>query len=138
MSLREPASNETLNKLLRKVVIREVSNKEIQGYRVVYLDEVHLEEGLIRNRGWVPKGEQGFDNCNSKRKEIIAISDISDLGVGETHILHGSVDAVIFETYFKSLLQSVRSIGRRVFFMDNAPAHNKERVKLLSELEGYV
>lgn len=56
----------------------------------------------------------------------------------ETHILHGSVDAVIFETYFKSLLQSVRSIGRRVFFMDNVPAHNKERGKLLSELEGYV
>lgn len=135
---REPSSNSLENKRRRKEVIREVSNREIGGYRTVFIDEVHWEIGLIRNRGWSPKGQQGFDNCNSRRLEITAIASISDLGVGEKHILHGTVNMEIFEAYFKSLISSVRNSGKRAFFMDNAPVHNKERLQCLSEAEGHV
>ncbi|KAK8815160.1 hypothetical protein WA158_003372 [Blastocystis sp. Blastoise] len=123
-SHREPASNTAANKEKRIEVIQKLNLLESRGHMIVYVDESHWEVGLVHRHLRSPRGEKAFDNCNSRALSITALTSISTLGVGYTELIHGSVNAEIFQSYLSGLLNSLNGTGSHVIYLDNASIHH--------------
>ena len=123
---RGPNANSEENKQLRVEALSKLIHCLNKGLVWVSIDETHFDLGPYRNYGWAPRGEKDIGRSMALRTKFSAITAIDNLGNKPLClIVKGTVDASLFMSFFKKLVNRYKST-ECVFFMDNASVHKKE------------
>lgn len=130
MCLRSPCGNTPELKNEWKLIASIILNLHQKGAEIAFVDETHWEVGQRVQRGRSPKGEKALSTRCFQRTKLTSISMISSIGHTFNQVLKGKVTAEVFESYMCDLISwySGKSKNSMVFYMDNAPVHNHERL----------
>ena len=100
----------------------------------VFVDESGINTWLHREKGRAPRGEQVQDAIPGKKFERINI--IGALCHGKYHgvmCYKHATDGAFFESWFADVLLKTIAHGKNyTVILDNAPFHNKKRLKKLA------
>ena len=128
---RPAAANTEANKQLRVEVVSQLITYIQRGYIWVSIDEVHFQVGPYRLYGRAPRGKKAIGNCMPARTDYSAITAIDSMGNKPLSlIVKGTVSGHVFKDNFRMLLSRYKG-EKCVFFLDNAPVHNREDLKFL-------
>jgi transposase len=110
--------------------------KELDGTRLVVLDECGSHIGLTPLYARAPKGVRAYGQVPRNRgKNTTLIAALGWSGVGEALIFEGAVTTAIFEQYVEQILAPSLLAGQ-IVLMDNLAAHKSARVKEVIEARG--
>ena len=101
------------------------------------MDETGIDAYLYREHCYTQRGQKVIGRVSGKkyrRVGIIAAKMCKDILAPLQY--DGTMDSLLFETWFKECLLTVLPIGS-VIIMDNAAFHRKTRLSLLAENEGH-
>ena len=127
-SFRSPSANTPENKERRIQVMAQLHQYISQGRIWVSVDETHWEISDRRKRAWSKVGQKAFTTFIPQRTKFSSITAIDERGkTPYCLIVKGSVTALVFENFFEKLVGKYNGESA-VFFLDNAPVHNKERL----------
>lgn len=140
MRLRSPRGNSTALKAEHKRVAGIISSLIRNGVEIAFVDETHWEIGRRVQRGRAPKGDPALSKASFSRTPLTSVSMVSSIGRTYAQVLKGPVTAGVFEGFMHDLIGSFEGQQQSsvVFYMDNAPIHNKERLKEIIEGAGHA
>ena len=117
--------NKTEVKQARKEYARWFIEVAFLSPRVIYIDESGYNVWTQRTRGRAIVGERAVRIVNSQRGRnvtlILAISAQRGIEYFSFHV--GGTTAVVFQTFFSALSQTIGVDNDAIFVLDNAPCH---------------
>ena len=128
-TVRNTNANTEENKARREAVARNFQGLILTSHLLVFIDETHFDFHRKIGRAKSPAGEKAIVHTDAPCISLSAICAISTKGLESCVIIeNATVTADRFLIFFQDL---VLKMGTRqcVFFMDNAPVHNKLQVE---------
>ena len=102
----------------------------------VFVDECGSHTGLARSRARAPRGNRAYASLpRNTGPNTTIIASLSIEGVGETMVVEGATNTVVFETYLEKVLAPSLSPGQ-IVIADNLSAHKSQRARELVEARG--
>ena len=102
----------------------------------MFVDECGSHTGLARSRARAPRGNRAYASLpRNTGPNTTIIASLSIEGVGETMVVEGATNTVVFETYLEKVLAPSLSPGQ-IVIADNLSAHKSQRARELVEARG--
>lgn len=109
---------------------------KLDASRFVFVDECGSHTGLARTRARAPRGERAYASLpRNTGPNTTIIASLSLLGMGETMVVEGATNTVVFEAYIERVLAPSLEPGQ-IVILDNLSAHKSQRARQLVEARG--
>ena len=103
---------------------------------LVLLDETSTPTTLTPLHARAPRGQRAVGRVPRGRREAISwLATLTATGIGESLLVRGAVDRLVFETFVEQVLVPNRHPGHSVV-LDNLSVHKSARAKALIEAAG--
>lgn len=122
-SKRDPKSNSTENKIIRKERVQELSQALLDGYEWVCIDETRFDIGYIRVKWWRRRGKRLYVYRKKKGFSCSGLTAIGPNGMLYCTLFRGKVTAEIYDAFLEHLVKELNTDGPLVLWMDNAKIH---------------
>lgn len=122
-SKRDPKSNSTENKIIRKKRVKELNQALLDGYEWVCIDETRFDIGYIRVKGWRRRGKRLYIHRKKKGFSCSGLTAIGPNGMLYCTLVRGKVTAEIYDAFLEHLVKELKTDGPLVLWMDNAKIH---------------
>lgn len=110
--------------------------KELDAAKLVVIDECGAHIGLTPLYAWSPRGKRAYGKAPRNRgKDLTLIAALTWGGMGESMLIEGSANAVVFEPYIEKILAPCLTKGQ-IVLMDNLAAHTSAKVQELIQARG--
>lgn len=104
--------------------------------RLVFLDETSTPTTLTRLRGRALPGQRAMGRIPRGRREAISwLATLTPHGIGESLLVRGAVDRLVFETFVERVLVPSLRPGQ-IVVLDNLSVHKSARAKALIQAAG--
>jgi transposase len=104
--------------------------------KLVVIDECGTHIGLTPLYARAPRGKRAYDKVPRNRgKNLTLIAALTWVGMGESMLIEGSANAVVFEQYIEKILAPCLTEGQ-IVLMDNLAAHKSAKVEALIQARG--
>jgi transposase len=123
-SLNHPKADEEK----RAIFIKKIEDYELQGKKIIYLDESGFSQDDYRKRGYARIGQRCFDKYDwGKKQRTNAIGAIVDFKIITIGLFKHMINADIFYAWItQDLLPKLE--GEEVIVMDNATFHKRSDI----------
>jgi transposase len=102
----------------------------------IFVDECGSHTGMARTRARAPRGERAYASLpRNTGANTTIIASLSHQGMGETMIVEGATNSVVFETYLEKVLAPSLLPGQ-IVILDNLSAHKSQKARELVEAKG--
>jgi transposase len=119
-----------------RLVWRSTFGKQLDGSRLVFVDEMGTHTSLAPLYAYAPRGKRAsYKVPRNRGKNTTLLASIGWEGMGPSMSIEGSTTKEVFEAYIEYFLAPVLRSGQ-VVVMDNLSAHKGERVRELIEKRG--
>jgi transposase len=104
--------------------------------RLVFLDETSTPTTLTLLRARAPRGQRAVGRVPRGRREAISwLATLTTRGIGESLLVRGAVDRLVFETFVERVLVPSLPPGH-IVVLDNLSVHKSARARQLIEAAG--
>jgi transposase len=104
--------------------------------RLVFLDETSTPTTLTRRRARALPGHRAVGRVPRGRREAISwLATLTPSGVGESLLVRGAVDRLVFEAFVERVLVPSLRPGQ-IVVLDNLSVHKSARARTLVETAG--
>lgn len=103
----------------------------IDSSRLVFLDETSTPTTLMLLRARAPRGQRAIGRVPRGRREAISwLATLTTRGIGESLLVRGAVDRLVFEAFVERVLVPSLRPGQ-IVVLDNLAVHKSARAKAL-------
>jgi transposase len=104
--------------------------------RLVFLDETSTPTTLTPLRARAARGQRAYGRIPRGRREAISwLATLTPTGLGESLLVRGAVDRLVFETFVERVLVPTLRPGQ-IVVLDNLSVHKSDRARTLIEAAG--
>src|SRR5215203_2547363 len=109
---------------------------EIDPSRLVFLDETSTPTTLTRRQARALPGQRAVGRIPRGRREAISwLATLTPSGIGESLLVRGAVDRLVFEAFVERVLVPSLRPGQ-IVVLDNLSVHKSARARTLVETAG--
>ena len=109
---------------------------EIDPSRLVFLDETSTPTTLTRRQARALPGQRAVGRIPRGRREAISwLATLTPTGIGESLLVRGAVDRLVFEAFVERVLVPSLRPGQ-IVVLDNLSVHKSARARTLIEAAG--
>jgi transposase len=109
---------------------------EIDPSRLVFLDETSTPTTLTRLQARALPGQRAVGRIPRGRREAISwLATLTPTGIGESLLVRGAVDRLVFEAFVERVLAPSLRPGQ-IVVLDNLSVHKSARARTLIEAAG--
>jgi transposase len=109
---------------------------EIDPSRLVFLDETSTPTTLTRLQARALPGQRAVGRIPRGRREAISwLATLTPTGIGESLVVRGAVDRLVFEAFVERVLAPSLRPGQ-IVVLDNLSVHKSARARTLIEAAG--
>jgi transposase len=103
---------------------------------LVFLDETSIPTTLTLQRARAPRGQRAVGRVPRGRREAISwLATLTTRGIGESLLVRGAVDRLVFEAFVERMLVPSLRPGQ-IVVLDNLSVHKSSRAKALIRAAG--
>lgn len=104
--------------------------------RLIFLDETSTPTTLTVLRARAPRGQRAVGRVPRGRREAISwLATLTTRGIGESLLVRGAVDRLVFEAFVERVLVPNLQPGQ-ILVLDNLSVHKSARARQLIESAG--
>ena len=108
----------------------------VDAANLVFLDETSTPTTLTLLRARAPRGQRAVGRVPRGRREAISwLATLTTQGIGESLLVRGAVDRLVFEAFVERVLVPSLRPGQ-IVVLDNLSVHKSARAKALIEAVG--